>query len=102
MSVDRDLHDFAPLARRLADLNLPEAAEIGPRVIQLFAQGDPRRAAKPGRWPRRLALAALVLLLVVVALAAVPSTRQALADAPIVGPFAADLLRLACPPRGRG
>ena len=95
MSVDRDLHDFAPLARRLTHLNFPEAAEIGPRVIQLFGQGDSGRAVRRGRWPRRLALAAVVLLLVVGALAALPSTRQALADAPIVGPFAADLLRLA-------
>src|SRR5262249_3307115 len=95
VSVDRDLHDFAPLARRLTDLNFPEAAEIGPLVIQSFGQGDSGRPVRRGRWARLVALAAVVLLLVVGAVVALPSTRQALADAPIVGPFAADLLRLA-------
>jgi len=80
-----------PLGARLRALEFPEAAGLALRVIDRYHAPARRRVGA-----RRLALAvALAALLLAGTVVAVPGGRAALADAPVVGPIAQSLLRLA-------
>jgi len=91
VTVRREMVHEDPLAARLRALEFPEAAGLALRVIDRYHTPAKRRVGA-----RRMALAvAAAVLLLGATVVAVPGGRAALADAPVVGPIAQSLLRLA-------
>jgi len=95
MSAGRDVLDEGRLGARLRAIEFPEAAGLAHRVIDRH-----RSRAARGRGVVRVryrvaAVALAALLLVLGGLVALPGGRDALATAPVVGPVAKALLRLA-------
>jgi hypothetical protein len=91
MTVHRHPMHEDPLAVRLRALEFPEAAGLPQRVIDRYHTPAVGRVRA-----RRVALAvAVAVLLLAGTVVAVPGGRAALADAPVVGPIAQSLLRLA-------
>ena len=82
------------LGDRLRALEFPESAGLALRVIDRYR--SPARRARVGLRVAAIAAAVAVLLVgTAVAAVAVPGSRQALADTPVVGPIAHSILRLA-------